>query len=67
MQPVHFRNKSYKQFLVKNDSGVVRKKFISDFFFHLNFFPVFFLKFLNIVCLHHIQNSHTLQEKIVKF
>ena len=63
MQPVDLRNKSYKQFLVKNDSGVARKKFISDFFFHLNFFPLFFLKFLNIVCLDQIQNSHILYKK----
>ena len=38
MQNVDLRNKSYKQFLVKNESGVARKKIIFDFFFHLNFF-----------------------------
>ena len=38
MQNVDLRNKSYKQFLVKNESGAVRKIFIFDFFFQLNFF-----------------------------
>ena len=38
MQNVDLRNKSYKQFLVKNKSGAARIKFISDFFLHLNFF-----------------------------
>ena len=32
MQNVDLRNKSYKQFLVKNKSGAARKKFIFDFF-----------------------------------
>ena len=51
MQNANLRNKSYKQFLVKNKSGAARKKFIFDFFFQLKFFLVFFFKFLNIVCL----------------
>ena len=34
MQNVDLRNKSYKQFLVKNESGAARKKFIFDFFFN---------------------------------
>ena len=34
MQNVDLRNKSYKQFLVKNESGVARKKIIFDFFFN---------------------------------
>ena len=38
MQNVDLRNKSYKQFLVKNENGAARKKFIFDFFFHLSFF-----------------------------
>ena len=38
MQNVDMGNKSYKQFLVKNESGATRKKIIFDFFFHLNFF-----------------------------
>ena len=32
MQNVDLRNKSYKQVLVKNESGVARKKIIFDFF-----------------------------------
>ena len=63
MQPVDLRNKSYKQFLVKNDSRAARKKIIFDFFFHLNFFSVFFFKFLNIECLDQIQKSHIFYEK----
>ena len=50
MQHDDLRNKSYKQFLVKNESGAARKKFIFDFFFKLNFFSVLSFKFLNIVC-----------------
>ena len=38
MQNVDLRNKSYKQFLVKNESEAARKKIIFDFFFQLNFF-----------------------------
>ena len=38
MQNVDLRNKIYKQFLVKNESGVARKKKKFDFFFQLNFF-----------------------------
>ena len=38
MQNVDLRNKSYKQFLVKNKNGEARKKIIFDFFFQLNFF-----------------------------
>ena len=54
MQNVDLRDKSYKQFLIKNKSGAARKKIIFDFFFQLNFF-VFFFKFLNIVCHDQIQ------------
>ena len=54
MQNVDLRNKSYKQFLVKNKSGAAKKKKI-DFFFQLNFFLVFFFKFLYIVCHDQIQ------------
>ena len=50
MQNIDMRNKSYKQFLVKNGSGAARKKIIFDFFFSIEFFFVFFFKFLNIVC-----------------
>ena len=42
MQNDDLGNKSYKQFLVKNKSGVARKKFIFDFFFELKFFCLFF-------------------------
>ena len=63
MQNVDLRNKSYKQFLVKNESGAPRKKFIFDFFFQLNFFFVFFFKFLNIVCPDQIQKSHIFYKK----
>ena len=38
MQNVDLRNKSYKQFLVKNESGVARIFIFFDFFFQLNFF-----------------------------
>ena len=38
MQNVDLRNKSYKQFLVKNKSEAARKKIIFDFFFQLKFF-----------------------------
>ena len=38
MQNVDLRIKSYKQFLVKKESGATRKKIIFDFFFQLNFF-----------------------------
>ena len=63
MQNVDLRNKSYKQFLVKNKSGAARKKFIFDYFFHLNFFSIFFFKFLNIVCPDQIQKSHIFYKK----
>ena len=62
MQNVDLKNKSYKQFLVKNKSGAARKKFVFEFFFQLNFFSVFF-KFLNIVCLDQIQKSHIFYKK----
>ena len=58
MQNFDLRNKSYKQFLVKNESGATRKKIIFDSFFQLKIFLVFFFKFLNIVCLDQIQKSH---------
>ena len=63
MQNVDLRNKSCKQFLVKNKSGVARKKIIFDFFFQLNFFSVFFFKFLNIVFPDQIQKSHIFYKK----
>ena len=50
MQNADLRNKSYKQFLVKNESKAIRKKIIFDFSFQLNFLYVFFFKFLNIIC-----------------
>ena len=65
MQNVDLRNKSYKQFLVKNKSGAARKKFIFDFLFHLNFFFVLFFKFLSIVCPDQIQKSHIFYKKIL--
>ena len=34
MQNVDLRNKSYKQFLVRNETEAARKKFISDYFFN---------------------------------
>ena len=63
MQNVDLRNKSYKQFLVKNKSGAATKKFIFDLFFQLKFFLVFFFKFLNIVCHDQIQKSHIFYKK----
>ena len=38
MQNVDLRNKSYKQFLVKNESGAAKKEYIFDFFSQLKFF-----------------------------
>ena len=35
MQNVDLRNKSYKQFLVKNESGATRKKIVFDLFFSI--------------------------------
>ena len=46
---------------------MARKKFISDFFFQLNFFWDFFFRFINIVCLDKIQKSLIFQEKTAKF
>ena len=63
MQNVDLRNKSYKQFLVINESGAARKKIIFDFFFQLKIFLVFIFKFLNIVCLDQIQKSHIFYKK----
>ena len=62
MQNVDLRNKSYKQILVKNESGAARKKKF-DSFFQLNFFSVFFFKFLNIICPDHIQKSYIVYKK----
>ena len=63
MENVDLKNKSYKQFLVRNESGAPRKNNIFDFFSQWNFFLVFFFKFLNIVCLDQIQNSHIFYTK----
>ena len=57
------RNKSYKQFLIKNKSGAIRKKIIFDFFFQLKFVWVFFFKFRNIVCPDQIQKSQIFYKK----
>ena len=38
MQNVDLRNKSYKQFLVKNESGLARKKIYFLFNFSFEFF-----------------------------
>ena len=61
MQNVNLRNKSYKQFLVKNESGAAKKKIIFDFFFQLKFVLIFFFKFQ--VCLDQIQKSHVFYKK----
>ena len=63
MQHDDLRNKSYKQFLVKNESGAARKKNIFDFFLKLNFFSVLSFKFLNIVCPDQIQKSYIFYKK----
>ena len=63
MQHDDLRNKSYKQFLVKNESGATRKKIIFDFFLKLIFFSVFSFKFLNIICLDQIQKSYIFYKK----
>ena len=63
MQNVDLRNKSYKQVLVKNESRAARKNFFFYSYFQLNFFSVFFFKFLNIVCPDQIQKSHMLNKK----
>ena len=47
----------------KNEIGVARKKNYFDLFFQLKFFLVFFLKFLNIICLDLIQKSHPFYKK----
>ena len=62
MQNVDLRNKSYKQFLVKNESEAARKNFFFDSFFQLNFL-IFFFKFLNIVCPDQIQKSYMFNKK----
>ena len=41
MQNDDLGNKSYKQFLVKNENGAARIFLIFDLFFVLIFFPVF--------------------------
>ena len=56
MQNDDLGNKSYKQFLVKNESGAARKKIIFDFF--LKKISIFSCKFLNIVCPNQIQKSY---------
>ena len=38
MLNIDLRNKSYKQFFVKNETRVAREKFIFDFFFQLKIF-----------------------------
>ena len=63
MQHDDLRNKSYKQFLVKNESGAPRKKIIFDFFLKLNFFSVLSFKFLNIACPDQIQKSYIFYKK----
>ena len=63
MQNNDLGNKSYKQFLVKNKSGVARKKIIFYFFFKLKFLSVFSLKFLNMVCIDQIQKSYIFYTK----
>ena len=63
MQNVDLRNKSFKQFLVKNESELLDFYFIFDYFFQLNFSIVFFFKFLNIICLDQIQKSHIFYKK----
>ena len=62
MQNVDLRNKSYKQFLVKNKSGAARKNFFLTLF-SIEFFSVFFFKFLNTVCPNQIQKSHMFNKK----
>ena len=62
MQNVDLRNKSYKQFLVKNESGAARKNFFFTLF-SIEFFSVFFFKFLNIVCPNQIQKSYMFNKK----
>ena len=63
MQNVDLRDKSYKQFLVKNESGAARKSFFFYSFFQLNFFSIFFFKFLNILCPDQIQKSYMFNKK----
>ena len=47
----------------KNKTKGARIFFTFDLFFQLKFFLVFFLKFLNIVCLDQIQKSHSSYKK----
>ena len=52
----------------KNKIGAARKKIILNFFFPIEIFFVFFLRFLNIVYLDWIhRGTLILQEKIAKF
>ena len=63
MQHDDLRNKSYKQFLVKNESEAARKKIIFDIFLKLIFFSLLSFKFLNIVCPDQIQKSYIFYKK----
>ena len=63
MQNDDLGNKSYKQYLIKNEIGAARKKIIFDFFYELKFFYVFSFKFLNIVCSDQIQKSYIFYKK----
>ena len=63
MQNDDLGKKSYKQFLVKNESVAVGEKFIDDFFFELKFFLVSSFKFLNIICFDEIQKSYIIYKK----
>ena len=61
VQKVDLTNKSFKQFLVKNENGAISKKFILYFYFQLKF--IVFFRFLNIVSLDWSQNSHSFYKK----
>ena len=38
MQKIDLRNKSYEQFLIKNESGAVTRNFINNIFFKFKLF-----------------------------
>ena len=62
MQNVDLRNKSYKPFLVKSKSRVVRK-IIIKFFFSIEIKIFFFFKFLKIVSPDKSQKSHSFYKR----
>ena len=64
MQKVNLKNKSYKQFLVKNESGaIIQKKLSLIIFFQLKLFLVYVFKLLYIVSCDWNQKSYSFYKK----